>query len=237
MIVRLSPRSLSRLKHFLSISYIVIPLKIFCFCDQRYLKPIDLWLNCPLISTLSHTHTPQSYVCKWYLASGYQGIWSRPHVNQGKRCFEFSFFDMHGARYAEQFKRKVLLCHFIGEKTETQGLEKLAPHQTTCEWQGQDPDRRFPTATTHVLPGYLTCPGFQSPTWLLSPCRLPVSGRMGSLLEKPASESGQVLPVVPSSQPACGLLSRWLCPIVTFEGFSLCLKHCCLIGLKYWCSL
>lgn len=54
-------------------------------------------------------------------------------MNQGKTCFEFSFFDMHGARYAEQFKREVLLCHFIGEKTETQGLETLAPHQTTCE--------------------------------------------------------------------------------------------------------
>ena len=31
-----------------------------------------------------------------------------------------------------------------------------------------------PTAATHVLPGYLTCPDFKSPTWLLSACRLPV---------------------------------------------------------------
>ena len=54
-------------------------------------------------------------------------------MNQGKRYFEFSLFYMHDARYAEQFKRQVLSSHFIGKKTETQELEKFAPHQTTCE--------------------------------------------------------------------------------------------------------
>lgn len=56
----------------------------------------------------------------------------------GKDTFWIFLFDMHGARYSEQFKRKVLLSHFIGEETESQGLEKFAPNQPTCEWQDQD---------------------------------------------------------------------------------------------------